>query len=110
MKCHYSKGQPWSSRLTVESQGILGFHFTHYQDDDTYQAQLEKVSKYLVSKGVTAFWCTIPTVSVEEWKKVLIPLLIFLYLLSFCSNMKAIIRPQHLQIRYNVPVLSVKSH
>jgi len=51
-------------------QGVLGFHFTHFEAEDTYRAQLEKVSKYLVCKGITGFWCTIPTVPTDKVKKV----------------------------------------
>lgn len=57
-------------------QGVIGFHFTHYRDDDTYRAELEKVSRYLVSKGVTAFWCTLPTVSADNVKKVPLHLMV----------------------------------
>ncbi|KAI9873072.1 MAG: hypothetical protein M1830_000862, partial [Pleopsidium flavum] len=57
--------------LELQTNGVLGFHFTHFEDDEIYRSQLEKVSKYLVSKGVTGFWATIPTVSPDKVKKLL---------------------------------------
>ncbi|KAI9820661.1 MAG: hypothetical protein M1827_005030 [Pycnora praestabilis] len=56
--------------LELQTNGLLGFHFTHYGSSDQYLAQLEKVSKYLVTKGVLGFWATIPSVSSENFKKV----------------------------------------
>lgn len=56
-----------------EWKGVLGFHFTYFEGEDSYRAELEKVSRYLLFKGVTAFWCTIPTVSTETVKKVCCP-------------------------------------
>ncbi len=56
--------------LELQTNGVLGFHFTHYEDDEQYLKQLEKIAGYFVSKGVTGFWATVPTVSSEDFKKV----------------------------------------
>ena len=57
--------------LELQTNGLLGFHFTHFKDEAQYGAEIDKVSKYLISEGVTGFWATIPTVSADEFKKVL---------------------------------------
>jgi len=56
--------------LELQTNGLLGFHFTHFQDEQHYATEIDKVSKYLVSQGVTGFWATIPTVSQEDIRKV----------------------------------------
>ncbi|KAI9718204.1 MAG: hypothetical protein M1812_004194 [Candelaria pacifica] len=55
--------------LELQTNGVLGFHFTHHENDEQYLAQLRKVSAYFVSKGVTGFWATVPTVSSTDFKK-----------------------------------------
>ncbi|KAI9849035.1 MAG: hypothetical protein M1837_005926 [Sclerophora amabilis] len=57
--------------LELQTNGLLGFHFTHYEDDEQYQSQLRRVSKYLITKGVTGFWATVPTVSTDTFQKIL---------------------------------------
>lgn len=56
--------------LELQTNGLLGFHFTHFTDEEQYAAEIDKAAKYLVTQGVTGFWGTIPTVSSEEFKKV----------------------------------------
>ena len=41
--------------LELHTNGCLGVHFTHYEDDRSYQENLEKVSRYFLSQGVGAF-------------------------------------------------------
>ncbi|KAJ9619149.1 hypothetical protein H2203_008477 [Taxawa tesnikishii (nom. ined.)] len=57
--------------LELQTNGLLGFHFTHFENDQQYQAEIDKVSKYLVTQGVTGFYATIPTVSGDDFKKIL---------------------------------------
>lgn len=72
--------------LELQTNGLLGFHFTCYENDQQYQAELDKVSKYLVTQGVTGFWATIPTVSSDDFKKVNI---------SQClATLRSILRPE----------------
>ena len=56
--------------MELQTNGCVGVHFTDYKTSRNYQANLEKVSRYLVTRGVGAFWVTIPTVSTEVFKKV----------------------------------------
>lgn len=56
--------------LELQTNGMLGFHFTHYENDAKYSKELEKVSEYLMTKGVTGFWATVPTVSKDNYAKV----------------------------------------
>lgn len=56
--------------LELQTNGLLGFHFTHCEDKEQYASEIDKVSKYLVTQGVTGFWATIPTVSRNDFQKV----------------------------------------
>jgi N-acetylglucosamine-6-phosphate deacetylase len=56
--------------LELQTNGLLGFHFTHFEDEAKYQNELERVAKFFVTKGVTGFWATIPTVSQQDFRKV----------------------------------------
>ena len=56
--------------LELQSNGMRGFHFTHFQDEESYAKKLDDIARYLPSQGVTGFWATIPTVASEEFKKV----------------------------------------
>lgn len=56
--------------LELQTNGLLGFHFTHFEDAKQYSSEVDKVSKYLTTQGVTGFWATIPTVSGDDFKKV----------------------------------------
>ncbi|KAK5002764.1 hypothetical protein LTR28_011013, partial [Elasticomyces elasticus] len=59
--------------LELQTNGLLGFHFTHFDENDggeeRYAGEVEKVARYLVTQGVTGFWATVPTVSVGDFKK-----------------------------------------
>ncbi|KAF2219568.1 carbohydrate esterase family 9 protein [Elsinoe ampelina] len=57
--------------LELQTNGLLGFHFTHFKDPDTYAAEIDKAANYLITQGVTGFWATIPTVSSQEFKQIL---------------------------------------
>ena len=56
----------------IESQtnGMRGFHFTHFEDEQSYAQKVEEIAKYLPSTGCTSFYATIPTVSSDDFKKV----------------------------------------
>ena len=56
--------------MELQTNGCAGVHFTEYKDSQSYRTNVEKVSRYLVTRGVGAFWATIPTVSPEIFKKV----------------------------------------
>ena len=56
--------------LELHTNGLLGFHFTHFIDEQAYAEQIDKVAKFLVTQGVTGFWGTVPTVSPDEYQKV----------------------------------------
>lgn len=56
--------------LELHTNGLLGFHFTHFTEEQEYAAQIDKAAKYLVTQGVTGFWATVPTVSSDKYKKV----------------------------------------
>lgn len=56
--------------LELQTNGMRGFHFTHFDDDPSYRAKIDEVARYLPTQGVTGFWATIPTVSSVEFKKV----------------------------------------
>ncbi|KAI9707840.1 MAG: hypothetical protein M1820_004445 [Bogoriella megaspora] len=57
--------------LELQTNGVLGFHFTHFENEHKYENELKKVAKYYASQGVTGFWGTIPTVSSDNFKKIL---------------------------------------
>ena len=57
--------------LELQTNGALGFHFTHHGDnEELYASEIERISKYLATQGVTGFWATIHTVSSDDYKKV----------------------------------------
>ena len=56
--------------LELQTNGCLGFHFTDFRGAENYKKNLDRVSKHLVSRGVGAFWVTLPTVDAEVFKKV----------------------------------------
>ncbi|KAE9987961.1 hypothetical protein EG328_000905 [Venturia inaequalis] len=57
--------------LELHANGVNGFHFTQYEDEEQYRGRLEETARFYVTKGVTSFWATIPTVSSEKYKKIL---------------------------------------
>lgn len=56
--------------LELQTNGLLGFHFTHFTNEQKYAAELDTAAKYLITQGVTGFWATIPTVSSNDFKMV----------------------------------------
>lgn len=57
--------------LELQTNGMRGFHFTHFDDGASYANKINEIARYLPSQGVTGFWVTIPTVSSEAFKTVL---------------------------------------
>ncbi|KAI6849238.1 Metallo-dependent hydrolase [Hortaea werneckii] len=57
--------------IELQTNGMKGFHFTHFTDKDSYASKIDKVAQYLPSTGVTAFYATIPTVHSDDFKKIL---------------------------------------
>jgi len=56
--------------LELQTNGMRGFHFTHFDDETSYARKIDEVAKYLPQTGVTGFYATIPTVHSDELKKV----------------------------------------
>jgi N-acetylglucosamine-6-phosphate deacetylase len=59
--------------IELQTNGMRGFHFTHFEDGQSYAQKIEDVARYLPSTGCTSFYATIPTVSSDDFKKVIIP-------------------------------------
>jgi len=59
--------------IEIQTNGLRGFHFTHFDDEESYSQKLEEVARYLPQTGVTGFYPTIPTVHSDEFKKVCLP-------------------------------------
>ncbi|QDS73778.1 hypothetical protein FKW77_005411 [Venturia effusa] len=57
--------------LELHTNGVNGFHFTNYEHEDQYAKKLDETARFYVTKGITSFWATIPTVSSEVYKKIL---------------------------------------
>ncbi|OCL12137.1 carbohydrate esterase family 9 protein [Glonium stellatum] len=57
--------------LELQTNGVNGFHFTHFENEQQYEKQLEVTAKYYVTQGVTGFWATVPTVAEDKFKKIL---------------------------------------
>lgn len=55
--------------LELQTNGCVGVHFTNYSNDDEYLQNLEKVSKWMVKRGVGGWWATVPTVDKDLYKK-----------------------------------------
>lgn len=56
--------------IELQTNGMRGFHFTHFEDEQSYAQKVEEVARYLPSTGCTSFYATIPTVSSDDFKKV----------------------------------------
>lgn len=56
--------------LELHTNGANGFHFTHFENEQTYAAKVDKIARYYATRGVTGFWATLPTVNGDEYKKV----------------------------------------
>ncbi|KAK5335313.1 hypothetical protein LTR98_008312 [Exophiala xenobiotica] len=64
--------------LDLQTNGMQGIHFTQLAADGDPQEdehKLETVSKMESSHGVTGWWATVPTVSVERWKQLEQPIM-----------------------------------
>jgi len=61
--------------IELQTNGMRGFHFTHFEDEQSYGQKVDEVARYLPSTGCTAFYATIPTVSSDDFKKVSCPCL-----------------------------------
>ncbi|KAL0258938.1 hypothetical protein SLS55_006443 [Diplodia seriata] len=57
--------------LELHTNGVNGFHFTHFENETQYRRKLEETAEHYVSQGVTGFWATIPTVSPDTFQKIL---------------------------------------
>ncbi|KAL8940164.1 MAG: hypothetical protein Q9216_002952 [Gyalolechia sp. 2 TL-2023] len=55
--------------LELQTNGCVGAHFTNYSSDDEYLKNLEKVSRWMVKRGVGGWWATVPTVDKDLYKK-----------------------------------------
>lgn len=56
--------------IELQTNGMRGFHFTHFDDEHSYAAKIDDVARYLVTQGVTGFYATIPTVASGKFRKV----------------------------------------
>jgi N-acetylglucosamine-6-phosphate deacetylase len=56
--------------LELQTNGVNGFHFTHFEGEKQYAEKLKETAEYYVTKGITGFWATIPTVSSDNYQKV----------------------------------------
>lgn len=56
--------------IELQTNGMRGFHFTHFEDAQSYAKKVEDVARYLPSTGCTSFYATIPTVTSDDFKKV----------------------------------------
>ncbi|KAF2171222.1 carbohydrate esterase family 9 protein [Zasmidium cellare ATCC 36951] len=57
--------------IELQTNGMRGFHFTHFDDEESYAKKLDEVARYLPSQGVTSFYVTIPTVASSDFQKIL---------------------------------------
>lgn len=56
--------------LELQTNGVNGFHFTHFENEEQYIEKLAETARYYATVGVTGFYVTIPTVGTEVYKKV----------------------------------------
>ena len=56
--------------IDLQTNGCLGFHFTDFDTAESYSKNLARVSRHLVSRGVGAFYVTLPTVHRDMFQKV----------------------------------------
>lgn len=56
--------------LELQTNGLRGFHFTHFEDEASYGKKIDEIARYLPQTGTTGFYATIPTVHSDEFKKV----------------------------------------
>ena len=56
--------------LELQTNGVNGFHFSSFEDKESYESKLSETGKFYASQGITGFWATIPTTSSEQYQKV----------------------------------------
>ena len=56
--------------IELHTNGVKGFHFTQFEDAESYTQKVDKAARHYVTQGVTSFYATIPTVKQEEFQKV----------------------------------------
>jgi len=56
--------------LELHTNGVKGFHFTQFDNEESYARRVDHVAKHYATQGVTGFWATVPTVKQEEFQKV----------------------------------------
>lgn len=56
--------------LELHTNGANGFHFTHFEDEESYSHKVDEIARYYATQGVTGFWATLPTVKADEFQKV----------------------------------------
>lgn len=56
--------------IELQTNGMRGFHFTHFEDEVSHAKKIDEVAAYLPQTGVTSFYATIPTVHSDEFKQV----------------------------------------
>ncbi|KAF2143250.1 carbohydrate esterase family 9 protein [Aplosporella prunicola CBS 121167] len=57
--------------LELHTNGVNGFHFTHFENNHQYELKLKETAEFYVTQGVTGFWATLPTVPPETFQKIL---------------------------------------
>ncbi|KAF2873156.1 hypothetical protein BDV95DRAFT_490145 [Massariosphaeria phaeospora] len=57
--------------LELHTNGVNGFHFTQYEDEKSYSKKVDDVARHYATQGVTGFWATVPTVTADEFQKIL---------------------------------------
>ncbi|KAL8830662.1 MAG: hypothetical protein Q9170_005635 [Blastenia crenularia] len=57
--------------LELQTNGCAGVHFTNYSNDEEYLGNLERVSRWMVKRGVGGWWATVPTVEASVYRKML---------------------------------------
>ncbi|KIW06508.1 N-acetylglucosamine-6-phosphate deacetylase [Verruconis gallopava] len=60
--------------LELQTNGVNGFHFSTFEDNEQYALKLQEAASFYPSQGITGFWATIPTTTSERYQKIL-PLL-----------------------------------
>ena len=56
--------------LELQTNGVNGFHFSSFDDKESYESRLSETGKFYASQGITGFWATIPTTTSEQYQKV----------------------------------------
>ncbi|KAF1978079.1 Metallo-dependent hydrolase [Bimuria novae-zelandiae CBS 107.79] len=57
--------------LELHTNGANGFHFTHFEDEQSYASKVDGIARYYATQGVTGFWATLPTIKAEEFQQIL---------------------------------------